>query len=285
MNNSTYHGGGSDPILFSYKRQNTESYYHHAHRGIELLYIYEGHGEIMVDNQTYPIENHSLVWFQPYQLHRVAVPLQSGLAYTRTNLTFDPHLLERYLAPFPLLERFYRTLWKGHLHRPFFPAMQHSPVPALLERMHLAQGTNAPGKEEEVGLLLLNLIQWLQSNLFKAEADAASSIPSRAHSHAEKITEWLEEHYKEPFKLEELAESLHLSPYHVSHVFKKSEGLTLSDYVIRRRVREACSLLANTSRSIQEIASELGGLSASYFCQMFKRAKGVSPEQYRRSIR
>ncbi|MBB6633122.1 helix-turn-helix transcriptional regulator [Cohnella thailandensis] len=285
MNKATDHGVEPDSILFAYKQQHSESYYHHAHRGIEMLYIYEGHGEIMVDNLTYPIENHSLVWFQPYQLHRVAVPLEPGRSYTRTNLTFDPHLLERYLAPFPVLERFYRTLWKGHLRKPFFTDLQDSPIPALLERFHLARGTGSPGQDEEIGLLLLNLIQWLQKNLFKAEAEAASDIPSRAQSHAERITEWLDEHYRKPFKLEELAESLHLSPYHVSHVFKKSAGMTLSDYVIRRRVREACALLANTSKSVQEIASELGGLSTSYFCQMFKRAKGVSPEQYRRSIR
>ncbi|WP_187355231.1 AraC family ligand binding domain-containing protein [Paenibacillus tengchongensis] len=59
---------------------------HHAHRGIEILYIYKGQGEIMVENLTYPIRDHTLVWFQPYQLHRVTVPSAPSRTYIRTNL-------------------------------------------------------------------------------------------------------------------------------------------------------------------------------------------------------
>ncbi|MFC5649593.1 helix-turn-helix transcriptional regulator [Paenibacillus solisilvae] len=95
----------------------------------------------------------------------------------------------------------------------------------------------------------------------------------------------MEDHYRTPFSLEDLSSHLHLSPYHISHLFKQITGITLSDYLIQRRVKEACLLLANTTKSIQEIASEVGGLSPSYFCQMFKKTKGVSPEKYRKSIR
>jgi len=271
-------------FAFDYKKRDSESYWHHAHRGIEILYIYEGHGEIRVDNRTYPIEDHSLVWFQPYQLHRVAVPPVPNRSYIRTNLTFDPRFLDRYLAPFPSLERFFRMLWNGHLGRQFFPSMKGLPLAALLRDLHAANEESSPSREEEVGILLLSLVRLLKKRVFADEA-AAANIPSRARSHAERIAEWLDDHYKKPFKLEELASSLHLSPYHVSHVFKKSTGMTLSDYLTRRRVREACMLLANTSHSVREIASELGGLSSSYFCQMFRKTKGVSPYQYRKSIR
>lgn len=281
--------GGFEPgsFLFTYRQISTESYWHHAHRGIEMLYIYEGHGEIRVDNRTYPIGNDSLVWFQPYQVHRVAVPFEPGRSYIRTNLTLDPAYLEPYLAPFPGLGRFFRHLCKGNLREPFVPSVRDTPIRDLLERIHAALNDSSPGRDEDVGLLLLNLIRQLREHPFRDEADAAvgAAPMNRARSHAERITEWLDLHYKRPFKLEELAESLHLSPYHVSHVFKKSAGMTLSEYLIRRRVREACALLANTSKSVQEIASEVGGLSTSYFCQMFRKAKGLSPEQYRQSIR
>jgi len=283
MNKHTQIGLEPGSFLYTYMKRDLESYWHHAHRGIEILYIYEGQGEIRVDNLTYPIEHHSLVWFQPYQLHRVSVPAMSNRAYVRTNLTFDPQFAVRYLAPFPDLERFFRMLWNGHLQRQYFPSLQDIPLAELLRELHEAASGSSPSREEEVGLLMLSLLRLLKKHLFTREADAAD-IPSRARSHSEKIAEWLDAHYKRPFRLEELASSLHLSPYHVSHVFKKSTGMTPSDYLTRRRIREACALLANTSLSVGEIASQLGGLTSSYFCQMFKKAKGVSPDQYRKSI-
>ena len=276
---------GLEPGLFLYRHKHSdpESYWHHAHRGIEILYIYEGHGEIRVDNQTYAIEAHSLVWFQPYQLHRVAVPPLPNRAYVRSNLTFDPQFVLRYLSPFPELERFFRMLWNGYPPRQYFPSLRDTPLAELLRELHDAAGEAAPDREEEVGLLMLSLLRLLKKHLFADET--AVELPSRARSHAERIAEWLDAHYKKPFRLEALASGLHLSPYHVSHVFKKSTGMTPSDYLTRRRIREACVLLANTSLPVGEIAAQLGGLSASYFSQLFKRIKGLSPDQYRKSIR
>ncbi|MFC4600862.1 helix-turn-helix transcriptional regulator [Cohnella hongkongensis] len=277
---------GPEPgsFTFNYRKQDPESYFHHAHRGIELLYIYEGHGEIRVDNRIYPIENHSLVWFQPYQLHRVAVPPVPNRSYIRTILTFDPSFADRYLAPFPALERFFRLLQNGHLRRQCFPSLKDTPLAEQLREWHAAASRPSPHRDEELGFLLISLIRSLKAHVFADEA-LVEAVPSRARSHAERIAEWLDGRYKQPFRLEQLASGLHLSPYHISRVFKKATGMTPSEYLMRRRVREACILLGNTSLSIQEIASELGGLSASYFCEMFKKAKGVSPDQYRRSIR
>ncbi|AIQ48912.1 hypothetical protein R70723_25630 [Paenibacillus sp. FSL R7-0273] len=286
MNRNDYLPQGLEPGLFMYKYkvEDAEAHWFHAHRGIEMLYIYSGHGEIMAENQTYAIRDHTLVWFQPYQLHRVLVPAAEGHSYIRTNLTFDPGFLERYLAAFPLLEKFFRSLWRGSLQRPVVYDMHNTPVAAVLEELHYADNSPAADREENMGLLMLQLIRLLQKNM-SGVLPENSDNQSRGGSHVERITGWLDEHYKEPFSLETLAAAMHLSPYHISHLFKDYAGFTLSEYVIQRRVREASILLANTTRSVQEIAAEVGGYSPSYFSQMFKKQKGISPEKYRKSIR
>jgi AraC-like DNA-binding protein len=286
MNRNDYPPKGLEPGLFmyKYKYEDGEAHWFHAHRGIELLYIYSGRGEIMAENQTYPIQDHALVWFQPYQLHRVMVPPIQGRSYIRTNLTFDPVFLEPYLAAFPFLEKSFRNMWKGRLQQPVFYNMKDTPVPDLLEDLHHNINSAAASQEETTGLLMLQLIRLLQQQM-SGVLDGDNPIQSRGGSHVERITEWLDEHYKEPFSLEVLAATLHLSPYHISHVFTQHAGITLSEYLMHRRVREACILLANTGKSIGEIAVDVGGLSPSYFSQMFKKLKGISPEKYRKSIR
>lgn len=269
---------GMDPGLFMYKYKyiDGESLYFHAHRGIEILYIYSGCGEIMVENQTYPIEDHTLVLFQPYQLHRVMVPPAEGRSYIRTNLTFDPGFMDHYLSAFPILGQFFRNLWRGSLRQPVFYGMNDTRIPEVLKELHQCTEHAAAGQEENTGILILQLIRLFQTRL-PGVLSEDNLLHSRGSSHVQRITEWLDEHYKEPFSLEALAASLHLSPYHISHVFKQYAGITPSEYLMQRRVREACILLANTSQSIGEIAVEVGNLSPSYFSQMFKKNKGISP--------
>ncbi|CAM4346869.1 AraC family transcriptional regulator [Paenibacillus alkaliterrae] len=273
-----------DSFFCKYKQKSEQSHWFHAHRGIEMLYIYEGEGEVMLEGKYYPLSSGTLVWIQPYQLHLVDVPSNPNSVYVRTNLTFDPHLLSAYLAPFPGLQRFYERLWKGNLQKQVFSLQEECPLPGILEELQQTRHELPTEREESFGLSMLRLLRFLQQHVF-TESLPGTNASLRALKHVENITEWLENNYHRPFRLEEMADELFLSPYHLSHVFKDSTGITLSEHITFRRIREACSLLANTSKTIREIALEVGGLSSSYFCQMFKKNKGITPENYRKTIR
>lgn len=271
-------------FLCKHKLKSEHSHWFHAHQGIEMLYIYEGEGKVMLEGKTYPLSGGTLLWIQPYQLHLVDVPSSPNSVYVRTNLTFDPHFMTGYLAPFPGLRRFYDRLWKGILPKQVFALLKDGPLPEMLEELHQACQEPPEDREESFVLLMLRLLRYLQRQVFTDSPPGAQAGP-RALKHVESITDWLENHYRRPFRLEEMADDLFLSPYHLSHLFKEAAGITLSEYITLRRIREACSLLAGTSKSVREIASEVGGLGSSYFCQMFKKNKGVTPEQYRKTIR
>ncbi|GAB2671791.1 helix-turn-helix domain-containing protein [Paenibacillus thermoaerophilus] len=276
----------ADPgvLHYAYRVRTPASYWFHAHQGIELLYVYEGQGEIMLDNRTYPLSAGTLVWFQPYQMHRVEAPLHAELQYTRTILTFDPHFLEPYLGPFPELRSYFYWLWKGNLPQQVFAVAEDNPLPGLLDELHEAVADGLEGTEEDHALLLLRLIRLLKRRVMPA-APADGSDSRRVQRYMESMQEWLERNFHLPFSLEAMASDLHLSPYHVSHLFKKSTGMTISRYLTLRRIREACSLLANTSKSVREIAWETGRLNSAYFCKIFKEHKGMSPENYRKAFR
>lgn len=274
----------ADALLYHYKYEDAEAHWFHAHRGIEMLYVYEGNGEIMAENRTCPIRKGTLIFFQPYQLHRVVVPAASGHSYIRTNLTFDPEILDTYLAPFPSLAAFFRNLCRDGEVQQVLYEMDKTSVPDVLDELKTVLSADHDVSEEHIGLIMLRLLRLIQQN-FAPSLRPALVSRSRGERHGEDIEAWLNTHYKQPFRLEKVADALHLSPYHVSHVFKAYSGMTLTDYLIRRRVREACVLLANTDLSVRQIAAELGGLSASHFSQMFRRVKGMTPEVYRGSIR
>lgn len=255
----------------------------HAHQGIELLYIYDGHGEIAVEQQTFPLKSGTLVCFQPYQLHRVEVPPSPDKCYVRTNVSFDPHLIEPYLSPYPELRAFFLRIWKGSLTRQVFDLADNPKLAEYLEDNYTSiQSADAEHEEERI-LFLIGLLRLLKKHVFPA-AVLEIKATERTSRHIDRMMEWLESHYSEPFQLGQMSRDLHLSPYHISHLFKQYTGTTVLEYLTLRRIREACSLLANTAMPIQEIGQEVGGFSASYFCQLFKKQKGMTPQHYRTAV-
>lgn len=278
-------GPNSFFLLYRNETRNEHWRMFHAHQGLELLYVHEGRGSVTVERKTFPLQPGTLFCFQPYQLHKVEVPPQGDASYIRTNLTFDPRIVEPYAAPFPKLLAFLRKLSKGGLTQQVFALGGDERLPELLSSFQQAgRRANGEPQEEERALFLLALLRHLQLFVFP-EDDAAAHDANRANRHIDRILDWVERHFGRPFELEAMAGALHLSPYHVSHLFKSHTGITLSDYITARRLREACALLANTDKQIGDIGREVGGFGTSYFCQLFKKHKGVTPQSYRLTVR
>ncbi|ACT01235.1 AraC family transcriptional regulator [Paenibacillus sp. JDR-2] len=277
-------GANAFSFTHRYETRNENWLMLHAHQGIELLYIHEGSGTVTLESQQYKLEDNMLFCFQPYQLHKVDVPLKEGATYIRTNLTFDARILDPYLQPYPKMQAFLRRLMYGLLRRQVFTFCEDKTLANLLsdyDKMRTLTG-GEPSVEDRV-LFLLSLIKHLQLHVFES-GDTHASMDKNS-GHVEKILDWIETHYRQTISLESLSRELHLSSYHISHLFKQQTGMTISDYVAGRRIREACALLENTDYSINEIGRMIGGFSAPYFSQLFKRHKGVTPHLYRSAIK
>lgn len=83
--------------------------------------------------------------------------------------------------------------------------------------------------------------------------------------------------------LREMAAQAGLSESQFSHLFKQQTGHPPLAYFIHLKMQHACSLLAMTQLSIQEIAQEVGYSDGYYFSRLFKKVIGVSPSEYRRT--
>ncbi|MDO5387555.1 MAG: AraC family transcriptional regulator, partial [Pseudomonadota bacterium] len=65
-------------------------------------------------------------------------------------------------------------------------------------------------------------------------------------------------------------------------MFKQGQGISISDYIAKKRFDEVCRLLRETNMTAQEIGKNLGLNSGSYFYTSFKKHTGYTPEQYRK---
>ncbi|MBS0190674.1 MAG: AraC family transcriptional regulator [Phycisphaerales bacterium] len=88
-------------------------------------------------------------------------------------------------------------------------------------------------------------------------------------------------HLEQPLRLEAMARLAHLSPFHFHRVFQAIAGETLSDFVKRRRLERALSLMAGTKpASLTRIAASCGFSSSSDFSRSFRQRYGVPPRAF-----
>jgi len=100
-----------------------------------------------------------------------------------------------------------------------------------------------------------------------------------------KAKEFIRANYKKKIKLEDISKVVYLSPYYLSHIFKKEVGFTLFEYLTKVRIEEAKRLLENTPWNTTRISFEVGCTDQSYFSKVFKKIEGMSPSDYRKRMK
>lgn len=100
----------------------------------------------------------------------------------------------------------------------------------------------------------------------------------------ERIRGLMAQRLGEPLRLEEIARSANLSPYHFARTFKKLAGLAPMQYFIRIRLQEACKLLDTTLLPIKQIAVTVGYPDPQYFSRSFCQTLGMTPHAYRHRV-
>ena len=88
--------------------------------------------------------------------------------------------------------------------------------------------------------------------------------------------------YHSNITLSELAKNMSRSKSHISHLFKKENGMTIRAYCNKLKLEDARKLLISTDLPITAIALDVGFNDTSYFIHLFKNQFGVSPLQYRK---
>lgn len=97
----------------------------------------------------------------------------------------------------------------------------------------------------------------------------------------ENALHYIDTHYEENIRLDEVARHVGLNPSYFSTIFKREMEINFSQYIMKKKIEEACRLLKMTNRSLVDISNELGFDNQSYFSRSFKKHMGMSPNQFR----
>jgi AraC-like DNA-binding protein len=101
------------------------------------------------------------------------------------------------------------------------------------------------------------------------------------HPIVAKAKKFIEDRSSEEISLGQVAQQVHVSPFHLCKLFRKSAGMTFTEFVARTRTEKAKSLLLNRQLRVSEIVYEVGFQSLTHFNRIFKKLVGESPTRFR----
>ena len=114
---------------------------------------------------------------------------------------------------------------------------------------------------------------------------SGKGIPAPSSAVIRKAVEYVDNHYQTKITLEDLCIHCGVSKQHLCLLFRNSLRSRPMEYIAKRKLQSAKELLTGTSMTVEEIAEETGFCTASYFCKTFKRYEGMTPNQFKQSLR
>lgn len=104
-----------------------------------------------------------------------------------------------------------------------------------------------------------------------------------ATSVVDELRRYIDMHYQEDIRRSDLADLVYLNTDYISRIFKKETGISISNYLIQKRVEVAKKLLTQSKLPINTVSIHVGYSNFSYFTKMFRENAGCSPLEYRRN--
>lgn len=242
----------------------------HAHAFWELYYLLDGECVYFMDGKSYALKPGAFVFIGTNCLHRTVAG-----GHERIWVGLDPSSLAAYELP-AMLEADRSVVIQ-------LPPEARRRMEMFLSCLTECLAAKADGYAERAKLYLLCLITYAGEQAHTA-AESAEHALSPRHKQAESVIRYLEEHYQQKIQLDEIANELYISKYHLSHAFKQVTGVTIVDYLSAVRMRHARYMLATKNIRVAEVAERAGFQSLSHFNRTFRSQTGMTPLQYRKSL-
>ena len=102
---------------------------------------------------------------------------------------------------------------------------------------------------------------------------------------AEGAKRFIAVHFAEPLRLEQIADAVGTSVYHLSRVFHRHAGLPMHRYITQLRLHSSLEHLLESDAREVDIALRLGFASEAHFSDRFRRTFGLPPSAFRRGMR
>jgi len=267
---------GLDFIADRIKREQYFDMKHsHFHPYYEIYYLYSGKRRFFVNDTLYTLGRGDVLLINKNVLHRTTYI--SDETHERFALNFS----DKYLEPFidknvkqQIFDCFEQPLLSIQLNRRDY-------IEDLFQKIINESNHHDEFSEQLIENyfqeLIIFLIRYQKSNV-------ASIMPASITDEIiQNTAKYIRNNYTQSITLDLAASHANMSTTYFSKKFKAVTGFGFKEYLCKIRLTEASKRLLETNDSITTIALECGFSDSNYFGDVFKKLKGISPLQYRKT--
>lgn len=237
----------------------------HTHHFTELFFITKGKGEFQVEDKRFPVKENDVVIVNPHIEHTAYSGKEAPLEYVSISIEGMTFEFDKQFA--------------GQNYALYNCESLKDSVSFLLKMLL----NEAEEEIKDYEIICRNLAEILLIYLIrKQNLGMHQSLDTKMSKECGAAKRYIDSNYMDNITLDLLAALTHMNKFYLVHSFTRYTGMSPINYLTQRRIQVATELLSSTDYSIAQIASSVGFSSQSYFSQVFRKALGMTPVQYRK---
>jgi two-component system response regulator YesN len=238
----------------------------HYSNGTELLYILRGEVELISGDNSFKGSEGDLIIIAPGTLHRDYFNLEKGFEVFSIFFSWTEEASKN----------FHKSVNNQNLN-----LLNNASKSEIKKQLEIFRGVSGGSDLDEllVRSKLLTLLLFIYRSV-SSKYNTSDDSSNRSRKLMLQAKEYLEKNYHKIICLEDIAQELNVSPFHLSHVFSQESSFSLFSYLMDLRMQKAKQLLLEGKLIIADIAYRVGYSDSNYFSKVFRRYYGKSPSEF-----
>lgn len=244
----------------------------HWHAAVELIYILNGTGSIMIEGVDHPVVSGEFVLIDSNQVHET----KCAKASMMVMIHFSRSSMKNFIKD---LDNYRFQCTKDTMKKEQLDA--YLKICDMLKELPPLYVTQPIGYKLESQAVAMQIFYELINHFAERTEFIVDAESNSAQERLGEIITYIEEHHAEQISLESISSHFYLSREYFSRFFKKNMGVTFSRYVNQVRLMHIYHDICNTQDGIMELAERHGFTNYKLFNKMFHEIYGCTPRKIR----
>lgn len=251
----------------------------HRHNYYAIVLIEKGKGVHYVDFKKYDLEDKSIYFILPGQMHQL-IPIEEPKGWV---LAFTEEFLISNSISDKLINDIYLFNDYGQSPPLLLNELQIAVYKSLIEQMEHFSASLLNYTNDALGSLMKLFLIQSNNHCTLVKENNQQFVETTNHL-LRSFKQLLNEHYKTKHKVSDYADMLAVTADYLNKTVKSATGKTAKEHIQSKLATEAKRSLIFTNLSGKELAYELGFDESAHFSNFFKKNTGFTPAEFRNSV-